>query len=43
MSQPLLTTDAVYQKIQKYYNDNGEKLNIKSLFDQDPKRFEKFR
>lgn len=42
MSKPLLSTDAVYQKIQQYYNDNGSKINIKQLFDSDPKRFDKF-
>jgi glucose-6-phosphate isomerase len=42
MSKPLLTADPVYQKIQQYYNENGSKINIKELFDSDPKRFEKF-
>lgn len=42
MSKPLLSTDAVYQKIQQYYNANGAKIDIKQLFDSDPKRFEKF-
>lgn len=42
MSKPLLSTDAVYQKIQQYYNVNGAKIDIKQLFDSDPKRFEKF-
>lgn len=42
MSKPLLTTDPVYQKIQKYYDENGSKINIKELLDSDPKRFEKF-
>lgn len=42
MSKPLLSTDAVFQKIQQYYNANGSKIDIKQLFDSDPKRFEKF-
>lgn len=42
MSKPLLTADPVYQKIQQYYDANGSKINIKQLFDSDPKRFEKF-
>jgi hypothetical protein len=42
MSKPLLTADAVYQKIQQYYNANGAKIDIKQLFDSDPKRFEKY-
>lgn len=40
--QPLLTTDPVYQKIQQYYNENGAKINIKQLFQQDPERFNKY-
>lgn len=43
MSRPLLTTDPVWLKIQKYYNENGEKINIKSLFEEDANRFQKFR
>lgn len=42
MSKPLLSTDAVYQKIQQYYDANGSKINIKQLFESDPKRFDKF-
>lgn len=41
--KPELTTEPVYQKIQQYYNQNGAKINIKSLFEQDPSRFDKFR
>lgn len=40
--KPELTTEPVYQKIQQYYNQNGAKINIKSLFEQDPSRFDKF-
>lgn len=42
MSKPLLSTDAVYQKIKQYYDANGAKIDIKQLFDSDPKRFEKY-
>lgn len=42
MSKPLLTADPVYQKIQQYYDANGSKINIKQLFENDPKRFDKF-
>lgn len=42
MSKPLLTADPVFQKIQQYYNANGSKIEIKQLFDSDPKRFDKF-
>lgn len=42
MSKPLLSTDAVYQKIQQYYDANGSQLNIKQLFESDAKRFDKF-
>lgn len=40
---PLLTTEAVYKKLQEYYNANGAKINIKELFAQDADRFNKFR
>jgi len=39
---PLLTNEQVYQKIQKYYNDCGNKINIKDLFEKEPNRFEKY-
>lgn len=42
MSKPLLSADAVYQKIKQYFDANGSKIDIKQLFDSDPKRFEKF-
>lgn len=42
MSKPLLSADAVFQKIQTYYNANGAKIDIKQLFESDPKRFEKY-
>lgn len=43
MSLPLLTTDPAYQKLQQYFNENGEKINIKALFESDPTRFDKYR
>ncbi|XP_073814071.1 glucose-6-phosphate isomerase [Musca autumnalis] len=39
---PLLTTEAVYKKIVDYYKENGEKINIKNLFENDAERFKKF-
>ena len=41
--KPQLTSEPSYQKIQQYFNENGGKINIKNLFDQDPARFSKFR
>lgn len=38
-----LTKDPVWQKIFAYFTANGTKINIKELFDKDPKRFEKYR
>lgn len=42
-NKPLLTAEPVWQQLQKYYNENGAKINIKELFEQDEKRFDKFR
>lgn len=42
-SLPHLTKEPTYQKLQEYFNANGNNLNIKALFDSDPARFEKFR
>lgn len=42
-NKPLLTAEPVWQQLQKYYNENGAKINIKELFEQDDKRFDKFR
>lgn len=39
---PLLTTEAAYQKLQQYYNENGDKININDLFAKDAGRFDKF-
>lgn len=39
---PLLTAEPTYQTIQQYFNEYGQKLNIKELFDADPNRFNKF-
>lgn len=41
--KPNLTTEPAWQKLQQFYNENGSKLNIKNLFEQDPARFEKYR
>lgn len=41
--KPLLTTEPAFQKIQNYFNANGDKINIKNLFDSDSGRFEKYR
>lgn len=38
-----LLSEQTYQNLQKYYNENGQKIDIKNLFSQDPSRFEKFR
>lgn len=40
---PSLTSEPTYQKLQAYFNANGEGLNIKALFEGDPARFDKFR
>lgn len=42
-AKPLLTTEPAWQKIQQYFNENGGKINIKNLFEQDADRFNKFR
>ncbi|KAL1500982.1 hypothetical protein ABEB36_006392 [Hypothenemus hampei] len=41
-TKPHLTSEAIWQKIQDYYNSKGKNLVIKDLFAQDPARFEKF-
>lgn len=41
--KPQLTKDPVWQKIFAYFTANGTKINIKEMFDKDPKRFEKYR
>lgn len=43
MSLPLLTTEPAYQKLQQYFNENGQNINIKNLFENDPARFDKYR
>lgn len=40
---PPLTKEPTYQKLQEWFNANGNNLNIKSLFESDPARFDKFR
>ncbi|XP_031625977.1 glucose-6-phosphate isomerase [Contarinia nasturtii] len=39
---PPLTKEPAYQKLQEWFNANGNNLNIKAMFDSDPARFEKF-
>nr|AHB50478.1 glucose-6-phosphate isomerase [Mayetiola destructor] len=39
---PSLTKEPTYQKLQEWFNANGKTLNIKSLFESDPARFDKF-
>lgn len=43
MSNSFLTDDASWKSIVDYYNQNGSKINIYKLFQQDPYRFDKFR
>lgn len=41
--KPNLLSEPTWQSLQKYYNENGQKIDIKNLFAQDPSRFDKFR
>jgi len=41
-SLPQLTEEPTWQKLQQYFNENGQKINIKDLFTSDGSRFEKF-
>ena len=43
MSKPLLTSEPAWQKIQRYFDSNGSKINIKQLFENDSARFDKYR
>lgn len=38
-----LLTEPAWNQLQKYFDSNGSKINIYSMFQEDPKRFEKFR
>lgn len=40
---PFLTGESSWQDIQKYFNEEGSKLNIQQLFQQDASRFDKFK
>ncbi|XP_076633849.1 glucose-6-phosphate isomerase [Colletes latitarsis] len=40
--KPELTTASTWSKLQQYFDANGSKIKIYDLFQQDPKRFEKF-
>lgn len=39
----LLTSEDAWKNLQKFYDENGTKLNMPSMFSSDPNRFEKFR
>jgi hypothetical protein len=39
----LLTSEDAWKNLQKFYDENGTKLNMPSMFSSDPSRFEKFR
>ena len=38
----LLTSEDAWKNLQKFYDENGTKLNMPSMFSSDPSRFEKF-
>lgn len=40
---PFLTGESSWQDIQKYFDEEGSKLNIQDLFEKDPARFDKFK
>ena len=37
-----LRESAAWKNLEKFYSENGSKLNILELFNQDPERFNKF-
>ena len=39
----LLTSEDAWKNLQKFYDENGTKLNMPSMFSSDASRFEKFR
>lgn len=41
--KPDLTSEPAWAKLQQYFDVDGSKIKIYDLFQQDPKRFEKFR
>lgn len=41
--KPLLTTEACWKVLQQYYNENAHTIDIKTLFEKDPGRFDKYR
>ena len=41
--RPFLTDEQSFKDLQAYYAKNGGGINIRKMFDSDPKRFEKFR
>jgi len=42
-NKSFLLENASFLELKKYFDDNGAKLNIYKLFQQDPDRFKKFR
>lgn len=42
-SKANLLTEPAWNELQQYFDSNGSKINIYNMFQQDPKRFEKFR
>jgi len=38
-----LLTEPAWKQLQQYFDSNGSKINIYDMFQQDSKRFEKFR
>lgn len=42
-AKPKLSDEATWKKLKDYYNNNGAKININQLFQQDPERFKKLR
>lgn len=42
-AKPKLTEEPVWSKLQAYFNNNGSKIKISDLFQQNPGRFESLR
>lgn len=43
IKRPLLTSEAAWQNLQKYYDENGSKINMPEMFKEDEARFDKLR
>ncbi|XP_055694780.1 glucose-6-phosphate isomerase [Lutzomyia longipalpis] len=41
-AQAFLPSEPIWQEIQQFFNENGAKINIKELFENDSSRFDKF-